>query len=378
MKPYNVKIDHFSMRLPENVVSNREFFERVSHYKLAAEIGPEAYLAIPEGDRLRIAQEKYPCSPDGFEAITMIRQRYQYNADASLVDKSIEVLQQALEEAGWDPSSLDFIIFSSVSRGYQNRDMVIPSVGCRIQEAVGARNAWAYDMQAACSGWVYPVQQATAFIQSGMAKRGAIVVTEIADAGLDYTNERSAGLIGDVATATLMSWSDEPGIFDVICEANRDPRVPSDIITTGHPAPPPHVVSEPFCPIAFPARRSQIPPVYAPFALKGKTVFGAGIREMARHARNNMATAQEGFQREPDWYVFHQANGAMLMKIIGDLGIDPARNLYNIDRLANTIGATIPSVMAEVWGTKVKPGELVSAVAFGGGVTSGRLVFRKF
>ena len=97
---------------------------------------------------------------------------------------------------------------------------------------------------------------------------------------------------------------------------------------------------------------------------------------MTRHTVSNLEAAKDVSGREPDWFVYHQANGAMLMKIIGDLGIDPTKNLYNIDRFGNTIGATIPSVMSEAW-PKVRSGDLVSAVAFGGGVTSGRLVFRK-
>lgn len=372
MKSYNVKIDHFSMILPPNIVTNKELFERVAIHKLAAELGKESFLEIPEENRLKIAQEKFPLSAESFEKVTMIKQRYQYDVGTSVVDKSKEVLEKALNEAGWDPKSLDFIIFSSSSEDAAHKTMKIPTASCVIQEAVGAWNAWAYDMKAACSGWVYPVQQAVAFIQSGMAKRGAIVVTEMSDLDLDYTNEKTAPLIGDVATATLISWSDEPGIFDVKCEANTgEPGLSSDIITYGHRDP---LHNNDFYPLVDKTTRSQL--LCEPFRLKGKSVYAGGVKEMTRHTVDNIKTSKYLFGKEPDWFVYHQANGAMLQKILENAEVSLEKNLYNIDKLANTIAATIPSVMANDW-IKVKKGEIVSAVAFGGGITSGRLLFKK-
>lgn len=376
MKSYNCKIDHFSMILPPNLIKNKEFFERISLHKFAAAIGKDAFLQLPEEVRLLEAQKAFPLSPESFEEVTMIKQRYQYSAGTSLVDKSTEVLKKGLEEAGWDPLTLDFIIFSSVSDGYPNKTRKIPTVACKVQEEIGAWNAWAYDIKAACSGWVYPVQQATAFIHSGMAKRGAIVITEMSDAGLEYTNEKSSPLIGDVATVTLLSWSDEPGIFDIKCEANTgDPNINSDLITLGY-----HTNQKEddsfFYPIkdATTTQKPELP--HDPFRLKGKSVYASGIKEMSRHTKDNINSSNTLFGKEPDWFVYHQANGAMLMKILDDLHLDRSKNLYNVDKLANTIGATIPSVLADDWG-KIKAGDVVSAVAFGGGITSGRLLFKK-
>ena len=372
MKSYNCKIDHFSMILPPNVVSNKEIFERIAVHKLAASISKEEFFNIPEEDRLKVAQEKFPLSYESFEKVTMIKQRYQYDVGTSVVDKSKEVLEKALNEAGWDPKSLDFIIFSSVSEDFAHKTMKIPTVSCVIQEAVGAWNAWAYDMKAACSGWVYPVQQAVAFIQSGMAKRGAIVITEMSDLDLEYTNEKSAPLIGDVATATLLSWSDEPGIFDIKCEANTgDPNIGSDIITYGHRQ---SLNNNDFYPLINKTTKSEL--LCEPFRLKGKSVYAGGIKEMTRHTVNNINSCKSFFGKEPDWFVYHQANGAMLQKILSNLEIPLSKNLYNIDRLANTIAATIPSVLADDW-SKINKGDIVSAVAFGGGVTSGRLLIKK-
>jgi len=114
-----------------------------------------------------------------------------------------------------------------------------------------------------------------------------------------------------------------------------------------------------------------------PFRLKGKSVYAGGVKEMTRHTVDNINFCKEFFNKEPDWFVYHQANGAMLEKILTNAEVSLEKNLYNIDRLANTIAATIPSVMADEW-SKVKTGQIVSAVAFGGGITSGRVLFKKF
>lgn len=376
MKSYNCKIDHFSMILPPNLVTNEMLFQRIALHKLADKIGKDAFLRISEGDRLSAAQTQFPLTPESFEAVTMIKQRYQYNASDSIIDKSTDVLRQALSEAGWDPLDLDFVIFSSVSDGYPNASQKIPTIACAVQERLGAYRAWAYDMKAACSGWVYPVQQATAFIHSGMAQRGAIIVTEMSDAGLEYTNEKSCPLIGDVATATLLSFSDEPGIFDIKCEANTgDPNIKSDLITLGY-----HNNQLPdetdFYPFVDNTTTPKPSTPHDPFRLKGKSVYAGGIKEMTRHTKSNLASSNVLFNKEPDWFVYHQANGAMLMKLLMDLQLDPTKHLYNVDVLANTIAATIPSVLAEDW-KRVQVGDIVSIVAFGGGITSGRLLVKK-
>ena len=376
MKSYNCKIDHFSMILPPNLVTNEMLFNRISLHKLAEKIGKDAFLQIHEDNRLSTAQTQFPLSPESFEAVTLIKQRYQYNAGDSIIDKSTDVLRKALLEAGWDPMDLDFVIFSSVSDGYPTKSQKIPTIACAVQERIGAYKAWAYDMKAACSGWVYPVQQATAFIHSGMAKKGAIIVVEMSDAGLEYTNERSCTLIGDVATATLLSFSEEPGIFDIKCEANTgDPNIKSDLITLGYQTNELHDESD-FYPFKDVTTTSKPSLPHDPFKLKGKSVYAGGIKEMTRHTKSNLKSSDELFNKSPDWFVYHQANGAMLMKILMDLQLDPTKHFYNVDKLANTIGATIPSVLSEDW-KRVQVGDIVSIVAFGGGITSGRLLVKK-
>ena len=371
---YNVRVDHFSRVVPEYVVSNAEIFDRIRLSKLAAELGRESYLALSQDARQTMALEKYPLAMDNFEANTMIRQRHQFGRDVSICDKAAEVLRKGLQEASWDPKDLDFIIVSTVSNTYQNGSLKTPTIAGVIQEAVGAWNAWAYDMTAACSGWIYPVQQATAFIHSGMAKRGAVVNIEMVEYALDYTNEKSSPLLGDVATVTLMSWSEEPGIYGLVCQGNRQ-GVPAHLTTWGT-APKAYPETEPFLPFSGPTIRSHIPKAPEPFALKGKAVYAEGIREMGQHTESNIRLTKDVFGSDPDWFVYHQANGSMLNKILTGLNIDAKKHLYNIDRFANTAGATIPSVLSEHW-DNMKVGHTTSVAVFGGGITSGRVVLCK-
>lgn len=375
MKKYNVKIDHFSQVIPDYVVSNAEVGDKIRLHKLANELGPVAYNQLELDERLRLAQERYPLAMDRFEINTMIRQRHHFGSNVSLVTKATEVLQKALAEANVPAIELDFIIVSTVTASWQTGCLKTPTVGSQVQEAVGAWNAWAYDMMAACSGWIYPLQQAAAFIHSGMAKRGAIINIEMWEAFLDYTNEKSSTLLGDAAAVTILSWSDEPGIYDLVCEGNRPGLgIGSDGITVGY-APKYYPEGDMFEPVTGPTVRSHKPQQEGCFALKGKAVYAAGIREMSRCTVLNQEACKALRGQDPDWYVYHQANGSMLNKIIEELSIPPEKHLYNLDRFANTAGATIPTVLAERW-KEMKSGDLVSVVVFGGGVTGGRVLLR--
>ena len=185
-----------------------------------------------------------------------------------------------------------------------------------------------------------------------MAKKGAVICIDMPHNGrcIDFSNEKTAPLTGEVSTATLFSYSEEPRIHEIKTYANK-PDIKSDLITVG---------------------LFDLPQL--PFSLNGKLVYKLGIQEMLRMTKENEAYTMEKFGKKPDYYVYHQANGAMLMRILEEAVIDPAKNLYNVDRLANTIGATIPSVLAEKW-SSLQKGSFVSTIAFGAGATMGKLLF---
>jgi 3-oxoacyl-[acyl-carrier-protein] synthase III len=284
-----------------------------------------------------------------------IKKRYFFSSDESMKDVSVQAIEQALRSAGWDPMELDFVILSSSSR---HADIFsIPSLACRIQEQLKAYNAFAYDMSAACSGWVYAASQATAFIQSGMATKGVVICTEKQKEGLDFTDHRSSVLIGDIAVATLFEKQDAPKVKSLYLRANDEKNL-SNIIRL---------------PIFQEMDDGQVGTGY--FALDGRAVFKEGVSAMVE--LTGRALKSNNFEvSDIDWFVYHQANGAMLRMVGRKVGMEDNRNLMNIQEVANTTAGTVPSVLHMYMenGT-IKRGDKVCCVAFGGGLTSGYFVF---
>lgn len=286
-----------------------------------------------------------------------IKTRYHFSEEENLVDASVSAVNQALEKAGWSAGDLDFVIFSSVSNHADKNSMIIPSAACLVQERCEAFNAFAYDTSAACSGWVYAMAQATAFIESGMAKRGVVICSEKQRQGLNFADHRSSVLIGDVATATLLERTEQPKTRSLYLKAN-DERKLSDIISL------PYFRELP---------SGELQTGY--FALQGKKVFKAGIMSMFHLTQATLEENQLAVD-DVDWFIYHQANGAMLRQVGRKVGMKDERNLMNIQQLANTTAGTIPSVLhMHIENGTIKRGDTVCCIAFGGGLTSGSVLF---
>jgi 3-oxoacyl-[acyl-carrier-protein] synthase-3 len=331
---FNVKISGTGMVLPKTIWSNQQIINKIYEHKEKA--------GLP----------KKEITAEQFEATTQIKERRYFNTDLgeNLISVSIEAINQSLEKANWDPSTIDFIIFSSVSF-CEDGTQKIPSSACKIQHAIKAWNcSIAYDMQAACSGWMFGVANGISLIQSKIAKRGIVVCTEKQQRGLDYTNEKSSMLIGDAATATLLEWSDEPKIFNLFCKTNLE-GINQNIIRLDY-----EICTE------NESKRGY-------FSLDGKDVYKLGIENFVKLTfANKLSSGVEN----PDWYIYHQANGAMLEKVAEIAGVPKEKNLMTIQTLGNTTGATIPTVLhTYLENGTIKTGDKISFVAFGGGITMG-------
>jgi 3-oxoacyl-[acyl-carrier-protein] synthase III len=283
-----------------------------------------------------------------------IKSRYFFSEDETMCDVSVQAVEQALKTAGWDPMELDFVILSS-SSGYADT-YSIPSLAGRIQEQLNAFNAFAYDTSAACSGWVYAMTQGVAMIESGIANKGVVICTEKQKQGMDFSNHRSSILIGDVATATLLERQETAKVSSVHLRANNEKKLSS-------------IIRLPFMETENGALRIGY------FALDGRTVFKEGVATMI--ALTQQTLASNGLQVDDiDWFIYHQANGAMLRMVGRKVGMDDQRNLMNIQKLANTTAGTIPSVLhMHIDDGTIKRGDKICCIAFGGGLTSGSIVF---
>lgn len=326
---FNVKISGTGMVLPQTVWTNEKVIEKVYEWKKRAGL-PEKKLSAKQ-----------------FEETTQIKERRYFDTKLGedIISVSIKAAQQAIEKAGWNPQTIDFVIFSSISNA-EDETQKIPTVACKIQNKLEAWNcSLAYDMQAACSGWIFAMTNGVSHIQAGIAKRGIVICTEKHQRWLDYTNEKSSMLIGDAATATCIEWSDTPKVFNLLCSTNKQGMNPNIIR------------------LDYDTLNNNNISNRGYFSLDGKDVYKLGIESFIKLTISN----RKDSGINPDWYIYHQANGAMLERVA-----PKEKNLMTIQTLGNTTAATIPTVLhTYIENGTIKSGDKVSFVAFGGGITMG-------
>jgi 3-oxoacyl-[acyl-carrier-protein] synthase-3 len=334
---FNVKISSTGMILPKTVWSNQMVVNRINDHKL------KNGLPIKE------------ISPEQFESTTYIKERRHFDSKLGedILTVSIDAAKKAVEKAGWSYEDIEFIIFSSISNS-EDESQKIPTLACKIQHKLNAWNcSVAYDMQAACSGWLFAMANGISLIQSKIAKKGIIICAEKHQRWLDYTNEKSSMLIGDAATATCIEWSDIPKILNLKCKTNEKNFNPN-IIRLDY-----DIIDDNYA-----TKRGY-------FSLDGKDVYKLGIESFVKLTKENMETSNIN----PDWFIYHQANGAMLERVSDMCEIPKEKNLMTIRTLGNTTAATIPSVLdTYLENGTIKQGDKVSFVAFGGGITMGYIM----
>jgi len=290
-------------------------------------------------------------------ARTGIRERRIASDDQACSDLAFEAAKQALHRAGVDATDLDGIILGTVSG-----DMVFPATSCLIQDRLGATNAVAFDVSAACSGFVYGVSIAHSFIACHQMERVLVVGVDLLSKIVDWEDRATCVLFGDGAGAAVM----EPcevgvGILSTYMKSDgalaellhipsggtRDPASPETCERRGH---------------------------Y--IKMKGDGVFKYAVRAMEDASRQALERADLTLD-DVDWMVPHQANARIVEAVYRRLGIDETKVVMNLDRYGNTSSGTIPIALDEaVREGRVKEGDLVLMVTFGGGLTWGSVLMR--
>jgi 3-oxoacyl-[acyl-carrier-protein] synthase-3 len=270
-----------------------------------------------------------------------------------------EAARRCLERRGLGPQDIDGIILATVTP-----DQPIPSASCMLQQHLGAHRAWANDMVAACSGFLYALAQATAFVRAGMARRVLVVGAETMSSVLNWGDRSTCVLFGDGAGAFLVEDA-EPGlgaeVEDVVLGADG----------AGAPL------------LAMPAGGSRLPATAETVAAKLHTVHQDG-KQVFRHAVTRIGEVvdelllRNGLRREDvDLFVPHQANARIIEAAARRLGLHDAKVVVTLDNWANTTSATIPSSydLAQEDG-RVRRGQRVVFTAFGAGFTWGAALIR--
>lgn len=261
-----------------------------------------------------------------------------------------EAAKEALEEAGVDPLEIDLVVLATVTPDY-----LFPATACLVQEMIGAKNAFAFDLSAACSGFIYALTTGASFIESGNAKKVLVIGADKMSSILDYTDRNTCILFGDGAGAVILEESeDETGVINSIHHTEGDVNC-SLYQHAGGSLNPATVES-------VKARQHYI-------TQDGRAVFKKATMGMADVSleimQKNNLTADD-----VDWLVPHQANLRIIEATANRMGVTSDKVMININKYGNTTAGTIPLCLYD-WKNKLNKGDDLILAAFGGGFTWG-------
>lgn len=267
-------------------------------------------------------------------------------------DLAIAASQEALEKAQIAPEAIDLIIVATITP-----DCIMPSTACCVQEAIGATHATAFDITAACSGFLYASKIAVEAIRAGSAKHVLVVGAEVLSKVLDWEDRSTCVLFGDGAGAVVYSEHAENKILKIYTESNGSAG--KALTLEGRP-------------LRNCLVEQEIRPTY--MAMDGQSVyrFATTVVPMSieRVLEDTGYTTQQ-----VDCFVLHQANERIMDSVAKKLNVPNEKFFKNLQRYGNTSGASIPIALYDV-SPQLKPGDKVVLCGFGGGLTWGSILLQ--
>ncbi len=289
---------------------------------------------------------------------TGIRQRHRVAEGEGASDIAAPAILHALEAAEMEPKDIDLLLCCTTTP-----DQIVPATACRIQEMIGATNAAAMDLNAACTGFIYGVATADAFIKTGQAKNVAIVGTEVTGNRLSFERRDTAVLFGDGAGAAVLTGSE-----------NGRGVLTSHLWADGSGLEM----------LWYPGGGSKIPVTHENLddfdihavQMNGQGVFRRAVGDFSAAIIKALDTA--GFTIDDvDIMVPHQANVRIINAVAQKVGLPEEKCVINMDRVGNLIAGSIPVALDEaVRDGRIKEGDLVLIAGFGAGLTWGSALIR--
>ncbi|MCF7755240.1 beta-ketoacyl-ACP synthase III [Paenibacillus amylolyticus] len=286
---------------------------------------------------------------------TGIKERHIAAPDQATSDLAYEAAIKALESAGMTGSDLDLIIVATITP-----DSSFPSTACILQDKLGAKGAAAFDLSAACSGFVYGLASATSFIQSGMYNNALVIGADCLSRITDYTDRNTCVLFGDGAGAVVVGEVPEGRgfkAFDLGAEGSGGSLLQME----GGGS-------------RLPASAETVENKKHYIYMNGREVFKFAVRVMGTATIEVLRKA--GMERtDVDLFVPHQANIRIIQSAMQRLELPEEKVVVNVDKYANTSAASIPLALVEAAEEgRMKAGDTVLMVGFGGGLTWGASV----
>jgi 3-oxoacyl-[acyl-carrier-protein] synthase III len=289
---------------------------------------------------------------------TGIKERHMVSEGEKFSDLCTKAADQALKRAHMKPEELDMILVGTISS-----DMLFPATSCLVQHNLGATNAAASDISAACVGFLYGLHMADGLIQSSKADNVLVVGGEILTRFVDWTDRSTCVLFGDGAGAVVLrSTKGDHGILGSIMKSNGSY---ADFICmpgggSNRPANDPTQIAE------------KLPYI----KMRGNETFKVAVKAMTDVTAELLA--EQGFTHEElDLFIPHQANERIINVVGEKLKIAPSKVVKNIERYGNTSAASIPIALDEcVREGRIKDGDLILMTAFGSGLVWGSVLLR--
>ena len=289
---------------------------------------------------------------------TGIRERHIVDEGMATSDMAKEAALGAIQQAGIGPEDVGFIVV-----GTTTPDMIFPSTACLLQNKLGARNAWGFDLGAACSGFTYALTTGAQMVATGAHEHALVIGADTMSSIIDYQDRTTCVLFGDGAGAVVLAPADEdePALIDFAHEVDG----------SGGMA------------LCMPAGGSRLPATHDTVDKRlhyvkqdGQTVFRFAVRKTEEISRRLLE--RNGLDpSEIDLFVSHQANRRIITAAAERLGFPDSKVVINLDRFGNTTGATIPLALADAAADgRLKRGDLVLLASVGAGFTVGSILLK--
>lgn len=286
---------------------------------------------------------------------TGIRERHIAREDQYTSTLAVEAALKALQVANLAPTELDLIIVTSSSPEY-----IFPATACLVQDQIGATKAGAFDLLAACSGFIYAVNMAAQSIRSGSIKSALVIGSETLSRFTNWKDRGTCILFGDGAGAFVLQASDQPGgVLSAVMHSDGSGADSLTLLGGG---------------ARYPATETTVAEGKHYIQMDGKAVFRFATRVMGSATKEALELANMKLD-EVDWIIPHQANYRIIETAAKYLKMPLGKFVVNVDRYGNTSTASIPIAAVEaIENGKLKGGNKVVFVGFGAGLTWGALV----
>ncbi len=278
---------------------------------------------------------------------TGIRERRVVADGQTTCDLAEGAAKEAMQSAGLGPDDIDLLIV-----GTTTPDLIFPSTACLLQHRLGLSDGGAFDVNAACSGFVYALSIADQYIRSGSAKNILVVGAETLTRLLDWGDRQTCVLFGDGAGAVVLSADTSPGILSTHIHANG---AHADLLKVDVGVSRGFLPNEPRAGIAV--------------SMKGNEVFKVAVNTLGRIVDETLE-ANNIDRSELDWLIPHQANLRIIKATAKKLQMDMDQVIVTVDRHGNTSAASVPLALHEgITSGRIKRDQLLLLEAFGGGFT---------